>query len=132
MESNSDKDVMIILTVDDVTLFFKENHKEIISIILPWLKGKKQITAKELKAINEGKTNLELRFQKEQIHIQDLPLSTQTKNLLLSSKIYTVDDVKALGRNGLLGIRNFGKKRLEALENLLKRRNHSLDDLNNI
>ena len=71
----------------------------------------------------EVHNSLSPREMAMQIELQEEELSVRTSNCLKNSKLYTMGDLVKLGIDGVRRKRNFGKKSIQELAELLNRHN---------
>lgn len=123
VEQKTDYEKLIIEITTDGSIHPKDALKEAAKILIHHF----MLFSDEKIFLDEGESDLNEEFDEEVLHMRqllksklsDLNLSVRALNCLKSAEVYTLGELVQYNRNDLLKFRNFGKKSLTELDELL-------------
>jgi DNA-directed RNA polymerase subunit alpha len=127
VEQKTDYEKLIIEILTDGSIHPKDALKEAARILIYHF----MLFSDEKIALETEEKNVTEEFDENSLHIRqllktkllDLDLSVRALNCLKAADVETLGDLVAFNKNDLLKFRNFGKKSLTELEDLVKAKN---------
>jgi DNA-directed RNA polymerase subunit alpha len=127
VEQKTDYEKLVIEILTDGSIHPKDALKEAARILIYHF----MLFSDEKIALETEEKNVTEEFDENSLHIRqllktkllDLDLSVRALNCLKAADVETLGDLVAFNKNDLLKFRNFGKKSLTELEDLVKAKN---------
>jgi DNA-directed RNA polymerase subunit alpha len=127
VEQKTDYEKLIIDILSDGSIHPKDALKEAAKILIHHF----MLFSDEKIAIEREEKNVTEEFDENSLHVRqllktklvDLDLSVRALNCLKAADVETLGDLVSFNKNDLLKFRNFGKKSLTELEELVKAKN---------
>lgn len=127
VEQKTDYEKLIFEITTDGSIHPKEALKEASKILIHHL----MLFSDEKIAVEKEEKNVTEEFDENSLHVRqllktklvDLDLSVRALNCLKAADVETLGDLVTFNKNDLLKFRNFGKKSLTELEDLVKAKN---------
>jgi DNA-directed RNA polymerase subunit alpha len=124
VEQKTDYEKLILEISTDGSIHPKEALKEAAKILIHhfMLFSDEKITLESDEKLDSEEFDEEVLHMRQQLKtkLTDLDLSVRALNCLKAADVETLGDLVAYNKNDLLKFRNFGKKSLTELEDLLK------------
>lgn len=127
VEQKTDYEKLLFEITTDGSIHPKEALKEASKILIHHL----MLFSDEKIAVEKEEKNVTEEFDENSLHVRqllktklvDLDLSVRALNCLKAADVETLGDLVTFNKNDLLKFRNFGKKSLTELEDLVKEKN---------
>lgn len=127
VEQKTDYEKLIIEILTDGSIHPKDALKEAAKLLIHHF----MLFSDEKIAIEREEKNVTEEFDENSLHVRqllktklvDLDLSVRALNCLKAADVETLGDLVSFNKNDLLKFRNFGKKSLTELEELVKAKN---------
>jgi DNA-directed RNA polymerase subunit alpha len=127
VEQKTDYEKLVIEILTDGSIHPKDALKEAAKLLIHHF----MLFSDEKIAIEREEKNVTEEFDENSLHVRqllktklvDLDLSVRALNCLKAADVETLGDLVSFNKNDLLKFRNFGKKSLTELEELVKAKN---------
>jgi len=127
VEQKTDYEKLVIEILSDGSIHPKDALKEAAKLLIHHF----MLFSDEKIAIEREEKNVTEEFDENSLHVRqllktklvDLDLSVRALNCLKAADVETLGDLVSFNKNDLLKFRNFGKKSLTELEELVKAKN---------